>query len=325
MKIFLTGGAGYIGSVTADGLLRAGHEVTIYDSLITGHRAAVPNGVNFVHAELSDRATLAEALMDQGFDAVLHMAASTDVGASMHVPGDYFQNNVINSLSLIERAHQAGIGRFVFSSTYSIYHSSKDPLQEDSVKDPKSVYSQGKLMVEQALNWYHSIFGLGVAILRYSNAAGSTEHRGEDHTPEPHMIPRILQVAMNKRAKFVINGNDHPTQDGTPIRDFVHIEDLALANKLALENLEKESRMVYNVGNGIGTSIQEVITAARNISGHPIPVVFRARRPGDPSILVASSQRIRQSLGWKPKFDNLEQIVASAWNWLVANPEGYSN
>jgi UDP-glucose 4-epimerase len=325
MQVFITGGAGYIGSVTAAMLLQAGHSVTIYDSLITGHRAAVPQDAGFIQADLGDSVNLVKALNERRYDAVMHFAAFIEAGESMKNPGKFFRNNLINSLSLIETAFQAGVRRFVLSSTAAVYASCDEPLREDSALGPTNVYGQTKLMVEQTLNWYRQIHGIRYAALRYFNAAGALPERGEDHCPESHLIPLVLRVALGKRPAISIYGNDYPTPDGTNIRDYIHVADLAAAHLLALEALEKNDQMVYNLGNGEGYSVREVIMYARQVTGHPIPANECPRRPGDSARLVASSERIRRELGWQPRYPELKDIIASAWEWHRTHPDGYAN
>lgn len=324
MNIFVTGGAGYIGSVTAEALLEAGHQVTVYDSLVTGHRQAVPQGAQFIHASLDDSHALAEALTAQRFDAVMHFAAFIEAGESMKEPGRFYQNNLVNSLHLIEACVQAGVNRFVLSSTAAVYRSSDQPLTEDSPLDPTNVYGHTKLMAEQALDWYRQIHGLRYAALRYFNACGALPGRGEAHQPESHIIPLILQVPLGQRPYFALYGTDYPTPDGTCIRDYIHIADLASAHLLTLEALGEHERLIYNLGNGSGYSNLEVIEAARTVTGHPIPVEEAPRRVGDPARLVASSDKICRELGWQPKHTALADILSSAWEWHRSHPHGYA-
>ena len=250
MNIFVTGGAGYIGSATAQALLDAGHSVTVHDSLVTGHRAAVPEKAHFIHASLDDTHALADALISGEFDAVMHFAAFIEAGESMKDPGRFFQNNFVNSLSLIESATRAGIKKFVFSSTAAVYVSSEQPLTEDSPLGPTNVYGQTKLMTEQTLEWYRQIHGLHFAALRYFNACGALPGRGEAHQPESHLIPLVLRVALGQRESASIFGTDYPTPDGTCIRDYIHIADLVSAHLLALDALEQKDKMIYNLGSG---------------------------------------------------------------------------
>lgn len=323
MNLLVTGGAGYIGSATAEALLAAGHAVTVYDSLASGHRQAVPAGASFIHADLADQAVLDQALAGGPFQAVLHFAASIEAGESMVDPGKYFQNNVCNSLRLIESAVRAGVRRFVLSSTAAVYASSDEPLREDSPLGPTNVYGQTKRMVEEVLEWYRSIHGLHYASLRYFNASGALPGRGELHQPETHLIPLVLQAALGQREAVNIYGTDYPTPDGTCIRDYIHIRDLVSAHLLALEALSEQDRLVYNLGNGAGYSVREVVETARRVTGHPIPAVEAPARPGDAPRLVASPERIRRELGWQPQIPALDDIIASAWEWHREHPRGY--
>jgi UDP-glucose 4-epimerase len=325
MKIFLTGGAGYIGSATAEALLKAGHSVTIYDSLVTGHEAAIPLFAEFIHASLNDKMALSTALTAQKYDAVMHFAAFIEAGESMQNPGKFFQNNLINSLNLIDTAVQTGVRKFVFSSTAAVYASSEEPLTEESIIAPTNAYGYTKLAVEQALDWYRQIFDLRFAVLRYFNAAGALPNRGEAHQPESHLIPRVLNVALGKAEQAMIYGTDYPTPDGTCIRDYIHISDLVSAHLLALNALSDRERMIYNVGSGHGYSVREVIDTARSVTGHPLPVIEHPRRPGDSARLVASSAKIKNDLGWKPAHDSLADIIGSAWEWHRAHPNGYED
>jgi UDP-glucose 4-epimerase len=323
MKIFLSGGAGYIGSAAAQVLVEAGHQVTVYDSLATGYRQAVPSGARFLQGDLGDAAALSAALQTEAFEAVMHFAAFIEAGESMQDPAKYYRNNLGNSLALIEAAVQAGIRRFVLSSTAAVYRSSDQPLSEDSPLGPANVYGHTKLMIEGALDFYRQIFGLHYAALRYFNAAGALPGRGEAHRPESHLIPLVLQVPLGQREQVKIYGTDYPTPDGTCIRDYIHISDLVSAHRLALEALEGSDTLVYNLGNGVGYSVREVIETARRVTGHPIPAQETPRRPGDPPRLVASSDKIRKELGWEPKTTGLEEIIASAWEWHQGHPHGY--
>lgn len=324
MRIFVTGGAGYIGSIAAQVLLDAGHTVTVYDSLLTGHRAAVPQRAEFVQADLADRDLLRRTLTGGSFDAVLHFAAFIEAGESMQDPGKYFHNNLGLSLGLIEETVQTGVERFVLSSTAAVYKSSDDPLDEDAALSPVNVYGETKLMIEGVLDWYRQIHGLRFAALRYFNAAGALPDRGEDHQPESHLIPLVLRVALGQRDQIKIFGTDYPTPDGTCVRDYIHVSDLVHAHLLALDALGTSDRLIYNLGNGSGYSVREVIATARQVTGHPIPAVEAPRRPGDAPRLVASAERIRRELGWQPKQPSLEAIIRSAWQWFVDHPGGYS-
>jgi len=315
MNIFVTGGAGYIGSATAEALIQAGHSVTVYDSLVTGHRAAVPAGAKFIHASLDDSHALAEALTSAKYDAIMHFAAFIEAGESMKDPGKFFRNNFTNSLQSMETAVQAGIRKMVFSSTAAVYQSSEEPLTEESTLGPTNVYGHTKLMTEQAMEWYRSIYGLHFAVLRYFNACGALPGRGEAHQPESHLIPRVLDIALGRAESATIYGTDYPTPDGTCIRDYIHIGDLVSAHILALGALDSRDKMIFNVGSGNGFSVREVIEAARKVTGHAIPVVESPRRPGDSARLVASPNKIMTELGWQPTRTNMQDILSSAWEW----------
>ena len=322
MRVLVTGGAGYIASVTAAQLLKAGHQVVVLDNLSTGHRQAVPEGAELTVAEVSDQAVLAKLL--PGCEAVLHFAASTVVEESMRHPITHFRNNTANTFTLLQAMLEHGVNKFVFSSTAALYGNPKRvPIVEGDELQPTNAYGESKLLVERALGWLHSQNGLRYASLRYFNAAGGSPERGEDHSPETHLIPLILQVALGQRDAISIFGDDYPTRDGTAVRDYVHVEDLASAHLLALDALEHRDKLIYNLGNGVGFSVQEVVDVARKVTGHPIPVQRADRRAGDPAELVASSQAIRDELGWKPDYPELEAIVSTAWAWHQAHPEGY--
>ena len=325
MNILVTGGAGYIGAGCAQMLLEAGHRVTVLDALLTGHHAAVPQGAQFVQADLSRRDVLRGVISEGKFDAVMHFAAFIEAGESMRDPGKYFQNNVACSIGLLEEVQRAGIGRLVFSSTAAVYASNDGPLSEDSPIKPGNVYGQTKLMVEQALEWYHHIHGLRYASLRYFNAAGALPGRGEDHPGESHLIPLVLRVPLGLLPAAKIFGDDYPTPDGSAIRDYIHIADLISAHLLALDALEKSPQLVYNLGNGAGYSVKQVIDVAREVTGHPIPAEVTPRRSGDAARLVASSEKIRRELGWNPRIPALRDIVASAWEWHRSHPRGYES
>lgn len=325
MNIFLTGGAGYIGSAAAAELLEAGHQVTVYDSLVTGHREAVPAKAQFIQAELDDHDALFAALEGAQYDAVMHFAAFIEAGESMQQPGKYFQNNAVNSLWLLEGCVQAGIPRFVYSSSAAVYASNDEPLSESATLRPGNHYGQTKLMVEALLDWYQQTHGLGFAALRYFNAAGAHPDRGEAHQPESHLIPLVLQVALGQRPEIQIYGTDYPTPDGTCIRDYIHIADLVSAHLLALQTLEPGAQLIYNVGTGSGYSVREVIETARRVTGLALPAIEAGRRPGDPPRLVASSDKIQAELGWEPQHPDLEDIIKSAWEWHRTHPDGYGS
>jgi UDP-glucose 4-epimerase len=323
MNVLVTGGAGYIGSTVAAELLRVGHTVTVVDSLLHGHRVAVPAGAAFVQSDVLDRAALDRLLENGGFDAVMHFAAFIEPGESMRQPGRFFHNNVVGSLSLIEAAVTHSVPRLVFSSSAGVYAGKDTPLTEEDTIQPANVYGQTKRMIEEMLAWYHRIHGLRYAALRYFNAAGATPERGEDHRPETHLIPNILRVALHQKDHFTLFGDDYPTPDRTCIRDYIHIADLASAHLLALDGLDVQEEMIYNLGNGTGYSNRQVLETARQVTGHPIPTEIAPRRPGDAPALVADASRIRRELGWAPLYPDLERIVASAWEWHRAHPAGY--
>jgi len=323
VKIFLTGGAGYIGSATAQTLIDAGHSVTVCDSLVTGHRQAVPAKAQFIQFDLGDDGQLNKMLTANSYDAVLHFAAFIEAGESMKDPGRFYENNLVKSLHLIEAAHRAGVKKFVLSSTAAVYRSSDEHLIEDSPLGPTNVYGHTKLMIEQALEWYRQVHGTHYSALRYFNACGAIPGRGEDHQPESHLIPRVLKVALDQEKAATVNGTDYPTPDGTCIRDYIHLEDLVSAHLLALDALDQQDRLIYNLGSGSGYSVKQVIDCAREVTDHPIPIREAPRRPGDSARLVASSEKIRRELGWKPLYEELRVIIASAWDWHKSHPHGY--
>ena len=323
MNIFVTGGAGYIGSVAAQALINEGHSVTVYDSLVTGYRPAVPSQARFFQNDLGDSSALNSAINSDKFEAVMHFAGFIEAGESMRDPGKFFNNNLANSLLLIEAATRAGVKRFVFSSSAAVYASNDSPLDEESRIDPANAYGFTKLAIEQALEWYRKIHGLHFAALRYFNACGASPDRGEAHQPESHLIPLILKVALGQRESVSIFGSDYPTPDGTCIRDYIHIADLVSAHVLALDALANHDRLIYNLGNGNGYSVREVIETARAVTGHPIPVLESPRRPGDAPRLVSSSDKIHRELGWTPQHPKLTDIVGSAWKWHYTHPKGY--
>lgn len=315
MRILVTGGAGYIGGTVAQRLLDQGHSVVIYDNLCHGHRSMVPATAEFVEGELADRAKL-ESLLKTGVDGVMHFAALIEAGESMKHPAVYFRNNSASTLSLLEAMLATGVKRLVFSSTAAVYGEPEStPILEDAPLRPTNAYGESKLLVEQMLTWLNRIHGLRYASLRYFNVAGAIEGRGEAHEPESHLIPLILDVALGRRASIKIFGQDYPTHDGTCIRDYIHIQDLAQAHLLAFNALASRDRLIYNLGNGVGFTVREVIESARRVTGHPIPVVEEPRRPGDPAVLIASSEKIGRELGWKPEFTQLDDILRSAWKW----------
>jgi UDP-glucose 4-epimerase len=323
-SILVTGGAGYIGSVVADALLSRGYDVTVFDNLSHGDRAAVPEGAVFVTGDIGDRAALDRVFQNGKFDAIMHFAAWIEAGESMQAPERYFRNNSANALTLLEATLAHKVSRFVFSSTAALYGTpERTPIEETDALLPVNAYGESKLLVERMLAWFHRIHGLRYASLRYFNAAGAVGARGENHHPETHLIPLILDVALGKRDQIAIYGTDYPTADGTCVRDYIHVADLASAHLLALEALKKKAPLIYNLGSGRGFSVREVIESVRKVTGHAVPAHESDRRPGDPPVLVASSGKIRDELGWNPKHAELEDIVRSAWEWRRAHPNGY--
>lgn len=325
MHVFMTGGAGYIGGVTAEILLASGHQVTIYDNLSRGHRAAIPAGAIYVNGDIGDRKALRDALSSADFDIVFHFASLIEAGESMEKPALYFRTNVSYSLNVIELAAKAGCNRFVLSSTAAVYASSDQPLTEDSPIQPANVYGETKYIVERMLTWYQRIYGLRFAVLRYFNACGALPGRGEAHYPETHLIPRVLQVALGQRNHVSLYGTDYPTPDGTCIRDYVHVSDLAEAHLLAANALENNDTLLYNLGSGRGYSNQEIIEMAREVTSHDIPVNPVERRHGDATRLVASYKKIRSELGWDPVHSELHNILCTAWEWHSDQPHLYDD
>jgi UDP-glucose 4-epimerase len=316
MRILVTGGAGYIGGTVARLLLAGGDAVTIYDNLCHSKRAAVASGAEFVEGDVADRALLERTLRAGRFDGVMHFAALIEAGESMQKPEIYFRNNTAGTLTLLESMLATGHDRLVFSSTAACYGEPETtPILEDAKLAPTNAYGESKLMVEQMLGWFNRIHGLRVASLRYFNVAGAMEGYGEAHEPESHLIPLVLDVALGRRKSIKIFGEDYPTRDGTCIRDYIHVLDLADAHLLALAALEERNRAIYNIGNGQGFTVREVIESVRRVTGKAIAVEACARRVGDPAVLVASSEKIKKELGWKPKYAELDTIVASAWEW----------
>jgi UDP-glucose 4-epimerase len=323
MNLFVTGGAGYIGSAFVEEALDAGHRVTVFDSLVEGHRGAVDPRATFVPGCLSDRTRIETALGQSQAQAVVHFAAFALVGESMTHPGKYFSNNLCAGLNLLEAAIAAGIRKFVFSSTCATYGiPDAMPMTEDLPQRPVNPYGESKLMFESMLRWYRQIHGLEFVAFRYFNAAGATPRFGEHHRIETHLIPNVLKVALGQAEHCRIFGTDYPTPDGTCIRDYIHIVDLAQAHLLALA---PGKQGFYNLGNGGGYSVREVIDACRQISGRQIAVKEEPRRPGDPPRLIADARKAITELGWQPKFPRLEDIVRTAWEWHVKHPKGYAD
>lgn len=326
MRVLVTGGAGYIGSHAAAALIAHGHEVVVIDSLVRGHRQAVPQEAKLIVGDVGDQTCLHALFSEHAIDAVMHFAAFIEAGESMRRPELFFQNNTARTLTLLEAMLDHGVSRFVFSSTAAVYGDPEyTPIDEDHPKHPTNAYGASKLAVEGVLDWLARLRGLGCVALRYFNASGCSELRGEDHRPETHLIPLLLEVAQGRREALKLFGNTYPTPDGTCVRDYIHVEDLAQAHVLALESLEPGKFSAYNLGNGTGFSNMEVIEAARRVTGHPIPIELAAPRPGDPARLIASSDKARRELGWTPRFTELDGIIRSAWTWRLQHPKGYGH
>jgi UDP-glucose 4-epimerase len=360
MNILVTGGAGYVGSIVAEELLKDGYDVLVLDNLQQGHRGAVPRGVEFVSADICDPAGLEDVFRRHRFDAVMHMAADTAVEFSMTDPWRYFQNNIVGGLNLLEAMRKYQVHKLVFSSSASVYGEPEStPIEEEHPKAPVNAYGETKLMFERILSWYGRAYGLKHISLRYFNAAGASKLLGEDHRPETHLIPNILKAALTESSKSKVQGSksgsedikhrtlniepvkifgtDYPTKDGSCIRDYVHVVDIAQAHILALDKLESPTSRdwglggedwepgarAYNLGNGEGYSVLQVIDEAKKVTGVDISVKVCARRPGDPAVLVASSNRAKTELGWKPQFPELSSIIESAWRWVKDHPNGY--
>jgi UDP-glucose 4-epimerase len=323
MKILVTGGAGYIGSVVVEQLIAANESVVVFDSLSQGHRAAVHPEAVFVQGDLADRAAIDAALSQHRPDAVMHFASKTLVGESMQKPFLYLGDNVTTGLNLFQSIVEHGVKRVILSSTANLFDQpERMPIDESERIVPGSPYGESKFILERMLHWLDRICGVRFACLRYFNAAGATSTRGEDHEPELHLIPLVLQVALGKREKVFIFGDDYPTRDGTCVRDYIHVIDLAQAHILALGALDGGSRF-YNLGNGEGFTVKEVIDTAREITGRTIRADAAPRRAGDPAVLVAASNKIRKELGWAPRYPHVREIIESAWQWHRANPDGY--
>ncbi len=326
MKILVTGGAGYIGSVVTTQLLSAGHQVVVLDNLSHGYLEAVPPAAVFVKGDVGDRETTSAILSEHSIEAVMHFAAFIEAGESMLHPARYFRNNTVAALALLEAMVQQNVQCLVFSSTAAVYaEATNAQLHEEDPLSPANPYGESKLLVEQMLQWFHRIHGLRYACLRYFNAAGAHGQQGEAHQPESHLIPLVLQVALGKRGSIQIYGGDYPTRDGTCVRDYIHVADLARAHVLALGALDQRSELIYNLGNGRGFTVREVIDAARRVTGHIIPAETVARRSGDAAVLIANSEKIQRELGWAPKHVDLEMIIESAWAWQHTHPNGYES
>ncbi len=328
MKVLVTGGAGYIGSHVVELLMDRGYEVVVYDNLCAGHRAAVHPDAQFVEGDLLDPSRLAALFADQPFDGILHFASHILVGESMQAPFKYLRDNVLAAVNLLEAAAQHGVSRFILSSTANLFDQpQRMPIDEDEAIMPGSVYGETKYAAERMLGWMEQIYGMKHCSLRYFNASGAhpNGHIGEDHKPETHLIPIILQVALGQRKELAIYGHDYDTPDGTCIRDYIHVVDLAAAHVLALEALADGRSRVYNLGNGQGHSVLQVLELARQITGHPIPAAYAPRRGGDLPVLIADNTRIKAELGWQPEYADMRTIIETAWNWHRHHPNGFGD
>jgi len=323
MNVLVTGGAGYIGSVVVEQLIAHGHRAVVYDSLVKGHRGAVAPEARLIEGDLLDRQKLVRALDENQVEAVVHLAAHSLVGESVGNPHKYFVNNVTAGIALLDALLEVGVKRLVFSSTAAVYgEPERVPITEDAPPAPTNPYGESKLAFERALRWYDAAYGLRYASLRYFNAAGASERRGEDHDPETHLIPLVLRVAAGQMGHVQIFGEDYPTPDATCIRDYIHVIDLAEAHLLALKALDEGSR-IYNLGYGGGYSVREVVEMARQVTGRAIPTERGPRRPGDPAVLIASPDKIIRELDWHPRLSELDHIIESAWRWHLSHPNGY--
>jgi len=324
MKVLVTGGAGYVGSIVTEELLKGGHQVIVLDNLRQGHKGAVLPEVELLLADICHVQALEDVFRRFKIDAVMHMAAETVVEYSVTDPKRYFQNNVIGGINLLNTMLKHDVFKVIFSSSAAVYGEPENtPIGEDHPKAPVNSYGESKLMFERILSWYGKAYGVQHVSLRYFNAAGASGHLGEDHCPETHLIPNVLKAALNSDNLVSIFGTDYPTKDGTCIRDYIHVVDIARAHVLALAKLESLTNNVYNLGNGEGYSVLDVLETAKKVTGVDIPAINSSRRPGDPAVLVASSVRARSELGWKPEFAKLESIIESAWKWMREHPNGY--
>jgi UDP-glucose 4-epimerase len=325
MNILVTGGVGYVGSIVTEELLNKGYKVIILDNLQQGHKEAIPPEAEFVLADICEAQALEDVFHRFEIDAVMHMAAETVVEYSMTDPKRYFHNNIVGGINLLDAMLKHNVCKFVFSSSAAVYGDPESiPIEEDYHKLPVNSYGESKLMFERILEWYGKAYGLKHISLRYFNAAGATNLLGEDHHPETHLIPNVLKAALDKNNPVSIFGTDYPTKDGSCVRDYVHVIDIAKAHILALEKIEQLSGRAYNLGNGEGYSVLEVVEAARKATHAEIPVKISPKRAGDPAVLVASSRRAKEELGWRSKSPELEAIIESAWKWMKKHPEGYS-
>lgn len=324
MKILVTGGAGYIGSVVSWQLVTEGHQVIVFDNLYQGHRAAVHPQATFIKGDLAHKADIDQAFAQHRPEAVMHFASYTLVGESMQKPFKYLGENVRNGLNLFESAIEHGVKKFILSSTANLFgEPERIPITEEDKIAPSSPYGEAKLILEQLLHWLEVTKDIRYATFRYFNACGATPELGEDHRPESHLIPIVLQVALGQREKITIFGQDYDTPDGSCVRDYIHVSDLASAHIMALHALDKGQSMTFNLGIGQGYSNLEIVETARKVTGHPIPAEFGPRRPGDPAQLIAGNDKVRRELGWEPKFTSLTDIIQTAWNWHKAHPNGY--
>jgi UDP-glucose 4-epimerase len=327
MRVLVTGGAGYVGSVVVEELAAAGaDEIAVLDDLSAGHAPAVSPPARLIVGDIADTELVARSCRDAGIDVVVHMAASSLVGQSVADPAKYYRNNVTKSLSLLDAILAAGVRRFVLSSTAAVYgEPAGSPITEEFALSPTNPYGETKLALERALDWYGRAYDLRHACLRYFNAAGATAKNGEQHDPETHLIPLVLQVAQGKRPHVSVFGDDYPTPDGTCVRDYVHVSDLARAHVVAIRGMDRHPSRAYNLGSGGGYSVKQVIAMAADVTRRPIPTEISARRPGDPAVLIASSERIRRELSWQPRRQDLRVILEDAWRWLTSHPDGYQN
>ncbi|MBI9018620.1 MAG: UDP-glucose 4-epimerase GalE [Phycisphaerae bacterium] len=326
MNILATGGAGYVGSTVLRQLLKQGHNCWAYDNLSKGFTEAVPDG-HLIEGDLADYDKLVSVMKEKKIDAIMHFAASIAVGESCQMPREYYRNNVVNSLTLLDSMQDAGVGKIVFSSTAAVFAPAKEgaSLNEESPKDPDSPYAFSKYAIERMIQHFSKAYGIGFTILRYFNACGAdpTGQYGEAHEPETHLIPLVLQVPLGQRESISVFGNDYPTEDGTCVRDYIHVQDLADAHIRAVENMEVGKGNFYNIGTGKGNSVMEVIRAAEEVVGQQIPYVISGRRDGDTAVLVASSDKLKSELGWVPKYTDIKDIIADAWRWHKDHPNGY--
>ncbi len=328
MNVLVTGGAGYIGSVTTAQLVEAGHQVVVYDNLSHGHRDAVHKDARLIEGDIADQTKLQQVFREHKIEAVMHFAAIIEAGESMKVPEKYFRNNTTSTFALLETMLAEGINKFVFSSTAAVYGNPETtPIREDATLQPINAYGASKHLVEQVLAWYNQVHGFRYAALRYFNACGSTANLGEHHQPESHLIPLAIQATLGKREKLKLFGSDYPTKDGTCVRDYVHVSDLADAHLRALNALEtqEKGKLIYNLGSQSGFSNKEVIEAVGKVMGMPVPWEEAPRRDGDPATLIASSEKIQKELGWKPRYTDIAEIISTAYEWFQKHPNGYQN